>query len=54
MSFKIIYLSVLPFEVQTAAVNISNADIPMLPDWPLCHFKITVNFEMHYSMGQHR
>lgn len=28
MPFKIIYLSVLPFEVQTAVVNISDADIP--------------------------
>lgn len=28
MSFKIIYLSVLPCEVQTAVVNISDADIP--------------------------
>lgn len=28
MSFKIIYLSVLPFEVQTAVVNTSDADIP--------------------------
>lgn len=28
MCFKIIYLSVLPFEVQTVFVNISDADIP--------------------------
>lgn len=28
MSFKLIYLSVLTFEVQTAVVNISDADIP--------------------------
>lgn len=54
MSFKMIYLSVLPSEVQTAVVNTSDADTPCYQTGLFAILKLRVYFEMHYSMGQHR
>lgn len=46
MCFKRIYLSVLPSEAQTALASILMLKYcTLLPDWPLCHFKMRVDIE---------